>query len=159
MRPLIELLLFHHIERVSIEDAQQPGAERAVWLEAREPAPGQQKRALGDLFSQRTLVAEAQCRRLSCGMVSLPELPKGLLISTSGLPDEVSLASRHAFPPSIAILHPQVGKRFPLPRYHRASSCAQLFAAVHSDAEHPTGQQEVSVLWFPMRLLRIACSE
>jgi hypothetical protein len=48
-------------------------------------------------------------------MMSLPELPKGLLVSISGMPDEVSLASRHAYPPSVVIVHPKEGKRFPIP--------------------------------------------
>jgi hypothetical protein len=129
MRPPIYLLLFHHIERVAIEDAHQPGAKRAAALPARPPAPGQQKRSLGDFFRPHALVAEAQCCRLSYVMMRLPELLKGLLISTSGMPHEVSLASRHAYPPSVAIVHPQVGKRFPLPRHHYTSSCAQFFAA------------------------------
>lgn len=91
MRPPIYLLLFHHIEHVALEDAHQPGTERAVLLEARQSAPGQQKRSLGDLFRQRALVAEAQRCRLSYGMMCLPELPKGLLVSASGMPHEVSL--------------------------------------------------------------------
>src|SRR6266567_7607228 len=81
-----------------------PGAKRAALLKARQTASGQQKRSLGDLFRQRALMAEAQCRLHSRGMIGLPQLPKRLLVPVSRALNECILASRHACPPSVAIV-------------------------------------------------------
>jgi HAD superfamily hydrolase (TIGR01509 family) len=61
-------------------------------------------------------------------MMGLPELTKGLLVSTSGMQNEVSLTGIHVFPPSEAIVHSKEGKRFPTPLRHHKSSRPQFFA-------------------------------
>ena len=47
--------------------------------------------------------------------MSLPQVQKRLLVSVSRAFDECILAGRHAFPPSVSIVHSKEGKRFPTP--------------------------------------------
>src|SRR5579859_2546638 len=109
---LICALFLHHIKRVSIQDAHQPGTERIALLETRESAPCQEKRPLRDLLCQCALVAEAQGGCHCNSMMGLPEMPERLLVSVSRAFDELRLASLHAFSPSVAIVHPSECKRF-----------------------------------------------
>jgi hypothetical protein len=96
-------LAFQHIQRVAIEDAQKPGAEGTTLLEARESTPGQEKRALGDFFGQRALVAQAHCGSHGRRVMGLPELAKFLLVSVRRAFDEICLTGRHTFPPSLLL--------------------------------------------------------
>jgi hypothetical protein len=54
-------------------------------------------------------------RRASTGSSWPPRLPTGAL-------DECILACRHAYPPSVTIVHPKEGKRFPIPLRCRATA-------------------------------------
>src|SRR5579885_1391397 len=77
----IATLLLHYVERVAIEDTHEPGAKRAAALKARQPAPGQQKRTLRNLFSQRALVIETQSSSHRHSMMRFPELLERILVT------------------------------------------------------------------------------
>src|SRR5438552_9656121 len=55
---IIVMVLLHYIQRVTIEDAHQPGTKRASRLKTWQSAPCQQKSSLRDLLCQCSLVAE-----------------------------------------------------------------------------------------------------
>src|SRR5260370_37955475 len=63
------------------------------------------------------LVPQAQRCRHGGSVMGLTEVPERLLVSTSRAFDECILAGRHAFPPSVAIVHPGERKRLPRPLY------------------------------------------
>src|SRR2546429_8476147 len=96
-RNRMRALLFHHIQRVPVEDTHQPGPKGTTFLETWQPTPGKQKSALRYLLCQQTMMAEPQSRCHSDSMVSFPETSKRLWIAMSRLCNEIVFAGNHYF--------------------------------------------------------------
>jgi len=80
---------------MAIEYAHQPWTKGTPLVEARQAAPCQQKSSLCDLFGKGLLVTESQSRGHGDSMMILPELPKGLLVSTRCSLDEIIFTGKH----------------------------------------------------------------
>jgi hypothetical protein len=80
----VDTLALYDIERVAIENTHQPRAKWQTRSETRQPAPGKQKRSLGDIFRQSRLMTQAQGRSHCDRVMILPQQAKGLLVSPAG---------------------------------------------------------------------------
>jgi hypothetical protein len=77
----------------------------------------------------------------------LPQMPERLLVSVSGTFNEFSLAGRHAYPASVAIVHPKAGKRFPAFLHQRILSHPSLLAEEFTSC-NPSRREEMPMLPF-----------
>src|SRR5579875_409003 len=126
-RAQIGLLLFHHVKGMAIEDAHEPGTKGTAAFKARQPAPGQQKCALRDLFGQHPLITEAQSSGHGNGMMLLPEPLESILVSLCRFCDQIILNGHYDFRPlfsSVDVLRKETAERFPKSdNFHHLELC------------------------------------